>query len=162
MPRQASAAICLPGTAAILRLMWPRANARKACCPTSCGFPGAAPQFPIRIAEIRDANNVKLDELEETVRLRQQGRLSEAMDIVLTNRGKDLMDWAVNRSYAHQHRRRPHSRREFLAALQGYMALQRAVTAVGGVLAIIFSGVSIWLCWDSSATPHRRGPRLRI
>jgi signal transduction histidine kinase len=112
------------------------------------------PSVPIGIAEIRNVTNEKLAELEQTVELRQHRRLAEAMAIVLTNRGKMLMD----RARADLMRVNADADRLLvvnLSALERYTTIQRGVTAVGGVLAIVFSGLAIWLLMEMIGKANR-------
>jgi signal transduction histidine kinase len=103
-----------------------------------------ATAFPINIGEIQYLADAKLAELQETVDLRRQRRLAEAMDIVFTDRGKALMD----RARADLTRVNNDAEAILVAnlsALKNYAALQRGVTAVGGILAIVFTSLSITL-----------------
>jgi signal transduction histidine kinase len=52
------------------------------------------PQATVPVARLLEAINLKLAETEETIELRRQGRLDDAIAIVRTDRGKDAMDEA--------------------------------------------------------------------
>jgi len=98
----------------------------------------------VPIAEIWYLTNAKLDELQQTVSLREQGRGDEALAIVRTNRGEKLMEGAradLSRVSLEADRILV----DDLAALNDYTDIQRGVTGAGGLLAIMFSSLSIWL-----------------
>jgi signal transduction histidine kinase len=100
--------------------------------------------IPVPAAEIWYLTNAKLDELQQTVSLRQRGDRDAALAVVLTNRGKNLMDRA-RADLSHVSDAADRILIDDLSELDFYTDVQRAITAAGGLLAIMFSGLSIWL-----------------
>jgi signal transduction histidine kinase len=102
------------------------------------------PRMRSQMQALTIATNAKLAELEETVALARAGHRDQAQALVISDRGKALMDRARAPLYAILR-----DADDLVAAdinrLSANAQLTRAVTVIGGVAVLVFSGVAIWL-----------------
>jgi signal transduction histidine kinase len=104
------------------------------------GNPAMQPQ----IRALTRVSAQKLAELEETVELARAGHRDQALEIVRSDRGKNLMDQA--RAPLGVMLRDAEDRvTGDLARLNDNAVLVRTVTIVGGMVIVLFAGAAIWL-----------------
>jgi signal transduction histidine kinase len=98
----------------------------------------------VDLGRIEQAVNGKLEEVAETIELAKTGRKDEALALVQTDRGKDLMDEA-HRFFAQTIAAADENSAEGLGAQDRNFTALRIVTAVGGLVILGVVGGSVWI-----------------
>ena len=95
------------------------------------------------LTDLRSALSDKLGELSRTVELKKEGKLDEAMALVRSDRGKDLMDRI--RALIGDRRKRVEARLDEAAIAQrdNALTLQRSIIA-GGILILLAGAGAAW------------------
>jgi signal transduction histidine kinase len=104
----------------------------------------ANPAMQPQLRALTAVSAEKLAELEDTVELARAGHRDQAMDLVLSDRGKNLMDQARAPLRAMLADADQHVAND-LARLNANALLMRTVTIGGGMVILLFSGAAVWL-----------------